>query len=160
MRRAWAVTAAIAAITPLALPGIGWQYSIQILGPDKPPGRTGQRVLAHTDSTITLATTPKARRPGNWAIVWPGGLGRIGPLISVTDDRVVTRFTVLEGTPPDSTARLSGFAFDADPWTWFGLHYDEVQVPSRVGPLPAWRIPGTDSTWAVFVHGRAATRAE
>jgi hypothetical protein len=33
-------------------------------------------------------------------------------------------------------------------------------VPSRVGPLPAWRISGTDSTWAVFVHGRGATRAE
>src|SRR4030095_16399191 len=118
MRRAWAVTAAIAAITPLALPGIGWQYSLQILGPDKPPGRTGQRVLAHTDSTITLADSPKARRPGGWAIVWPGGLGKIGPLISIHDRQVLTRFEILQGAPPDTTSRLAGFAPDANPQTW------------------------------------------
>jgi hypothetical protein len=111
MSRRWAVSlAGVALFISAASAAVGWQYSLQILGPDQPPGRTGQRVLAHTDSTITLATTPKARRPGNWAIVWPGGLGKIGPLISVADDRVITRFTVLQGTPPDSTARLAGFA--------------------------------------------------
>ncbi|TMQ72044.1 MAG: lysophospholipase, partial [Candidatus Eisenbacteria bacterium] len=31
---------------------------------------------------------------------------------------------------------------------------------ARVGPLPAWLLHGRDSTWAIFVHGRAATRAE
>jgi pimeloyl-ACP methyl ester carboxylesterase len=139
---------------------VGWQYSLQILGPDKPPGRTGQRVLAHTDSTITLADTPTARRLGSWAIVWPGGFGKIGPLISVRDGQVLTRFTIASGAPPDTTSRLAGFAVDADPKTWLGVPFEEVKVPSRVGALPAWQIAGSESTWVIFVHGRAATRAE
>jgi hypothetical protein len=82
-------------VVPLiALGAVGWYYSVEILGPDAPRGRTGQAVLARTDSTITLAATPKARRPGYWAIEWPGGFGRIGPLISEDDRQVVTRFEI------------------------------------------------------------------
>src|SRR5436190_1719796 len=53
-----------AALLILAAAGVGWYYSNQILGPDSHPERRGQTVLAHTDSTITLAVTPKAPRPG------------------------------------------------------------------------------------------------
>ncbi len=158
-RRGWFGAALVLALLALAS-GVGWYYSALILGPDAPRGRTGQTVLAHSDSTITLASTPKARRPGYWAIVWPGGFGRIGPWISVDERRVVTRFAIAGGAPPDTTARLSGFAVDADPRTWLGLGYEEVVIPARVGRLPAWLVPGTESTWAVFVHGRAASRAE
>ena len=149
-------------ITVLALgvAAIGWYYSNLILGPDAPPGQTGQGVLAHTDSTITLRSTPKARRHGWWAIEWPTGYGKIGPLLTIEADRVLTRFAVVAGTPPESTARLAGFAADADPYAWLGLRYENVAVPARIGRLPAWRIPGRDSVWALFVHGRAATRAE
>jgi pimeloyl-ACP methyl ester carboxylesterase len=158
MRR---VILASAVVVVLVVAGvIGWSYSNQILGPDKPPGRTGQRVLAHTDSTITLTSTFKARRPGYWAISWPGGFGHIGPLVSVDSERVVTRFQIASGSPPDTTSRLAGFAPDADPLTWLGTEFVNDTIPARVGPLPAWRVPGRDSTWAIFVHGRAATRAE
>src|SRR5262245_55346458 len=158
MKRIWA--AAVVAALLIALGTVGWIYSDQILGPDKPHGRTGQRVLAHTDSTITLTSTFKARRPGHWAISWPGGFGRIGPLIAAESDHVLTRFAIASGTPPDTTSRLMGFAPDADPGTWLGIAFESVTIPARVGPLPAWWIPGHDSTWALFVHGRAATRAE
>lgn len=139
---------------------VGWYYSGEILGPDKPPGRTGQTVLAHTDSTVTLAATAKARRPGTWAMVWPGGIGRIGPIVSMEPDRVVTRFERRAGPPPDTTCRLAGFAPDADPRIWLGVDFEDIPIPSRVGLLPSWLVPGADSTWAIFVHGRAATRAE
>src|SRR5262245_23199921 len=139
---------------------VGWYYSGQILGPDQPSGETGQRVLARTDSTITLTSTFKSRRPGYWAIVWPGGLGKIGPLISADDRIVVTHFEIATGVPPDTTSRLAGFAPKADPRTWLGVDFDAVEIPARVGRLPAWWIPGADSTWAILLHGRAATRAE
>jgi pimeloyl-ACP methyl ester carboxylesterase len=140
--------------------GVGWYYSSSILGPDTPHPRTGQTVLAHTDSTITLASTFKARRPGYWAIQWPGGFGKMGPLVSADRERVVTPFRLLGGVPPDTTCRLAGFATDADPRTWLGFDFESVEIPSRAGRLPAWLVPGADSTWAIFVHGRAATRAE
>jgi len=139
---------------------VGYYYSGQILGPDAPPVPTGQTVLARTDSTITLATTVKARRAGDWAIEWSGGFGAIGPIVSADGERVVTRFRHLSGPPPDSVARLAGFARHADPRTWLDMPFEDVRIPSSVGPLPAWLVPGSDSTWAVLVHGRAATRAE
>lgn len=139
---------------------VGWYYSTLILGPDTPKPYTGQRVLARTDTTITLASTPKARRPGHWAIQWPGGHAHIGPLLEVDSDRVITRFDAAKGEPPGSESRLAGFANEADPGTWLGYVFSDVALPSSVGELPCWLVPGTDSTWAVFVHGRAATRAE
>ena len=144
----------------VAAGAVGWYYSSLILGPDVPKPFTGQRILARTDSTITLATTAKARRPGHWAIQWPGGHGHIGPLVSVDDERVVTRFDLAHGAPPESTSGLAGFARHADPRTWLGYEFQDVHVPSRSGDLPSWLVPGTDSTWALFLHGRAATRAE
>jgi len=139
---------------------IGFHYSGQILGPDAPPAPVGQTVLARTDSTITLASTFKARRVGDWAIEWRGGFGAIGPIVSADSTRVVTRFRHLGGLPPGPATRLAGFARDADPRTWLGIGFEDIGIPSRIGALPAWFVPGTDSTWAVFVHGRAATRAE
>jgi pimeloyl-ACP methyl ester carboxylesterase len=155
-RLAFAVPIALA----LGFAWIGWHYSGEILGPDEPLKPTGQTVLGRTDSTITLTSTPKARRPGQWAILWPGGYGRIGPVVSSDSGRVVTRFERLDGPPPDTTCRLAGFASDADPRTWLGLEFQQVAIPARDGSLPAWFLPGTDSTWAVFLHGRGATRAE
>ena len=158
MRRG--VFGSLSAALLISAGAVGWYYSVEILGPDKPRGKTGQAVLARTDSTLTLAATPKARRPGVWGIEWPGGYGRIGPLISAGEREVVTRFERLTGPPPDSTSRLAGFAPDADPRTWLGVEFEHVAIPARIGPLPSWRVPGRDSTWALFVHGRAASRAE
>ena len=151
---------AILAVAGLSFGVVGWHYSSEIIGPDRPPEKTGQTVLAHTDSTITLVATRKARRAGEWAIEWPGGYGETGPLIDVNDTRVVTRFRVASGQPPDTTSRLTGFALDADPRTWLGYDFEDISIPARIGSLPAWLVPGRDSTWAVLLHGRGATRAE
>lgn len=159
-RRPLRFGAAAAALVLSLLAAVGWYYSALILGPDevKPPG--GQAVLGHTDTTVTLAASPKARRPGRWAMQWTGGFGHIGPLLSVNDDSVVTRFQLAGGSPPGRDAGLAGFAREADPARWLGYVFEPVAVSSRSGELPSWFVPGTDSTWVVFVHGRAASRAE
>ena len=154
------VVVSVTVLAVLLIGAVGWYYSDLILGPDAPKPYSGQRILARTDSTITLASTPKAQRPGYWAIQWPGGHGHIGPLISVEPDRVVTRFELAKGSLPGTDSRLAGFATEADPSSWLGHVFEERTIPSRVGALPSWFVPGIDSTWAVFVHGRAATRAE
>jgi len=152
--------AAVGLIAVIAVAVAGWHYSDLILGPDRRPELRGQAVLACTDSTIALGPSFKARRPGPWAIEWPGGFGELGAVIASDSSRIVRRFRLATGAPPGSTARLSGFAFDADPRSWLGIAFDDVSIPARVGALPAWFVPGTDSTWAIFVHGRAASRAE
>lgn len=144
----------------VAAAAVGWYYSNQILGPDRMPEKTGQVILGRTDSTLTLAPTTEARRPGRWAIEWPGGYGSLGPLITIQADRVTTHFERVSGSPPETTAYVAGFARDADPLTWFGTAFEEIVVASSIGPLAGWLIPGMDSTWALFVHGRGVTRAE
>jgi pimeloyl-ACP methyl ester carboxylesterase len=54
----------------------------------------------------------------------------------------------------------SSAVFDGDPLIARGLNFDEVTVPGELGPLPAWLVPGTSSTWVIAVHGRGGTRAE
>jgi alpha-beta hydrolase superfamily lysophospholipase len=144
----------------VALGAVGWHYSNEILGPDAPPVRSGQRILALDDSTIVLEATPRARRDGQWAIEWDQGHGVLGAVLDTTNGRILRRFRLASGSPPESTARLSGFARDADPRSWLGLAFEDVSIPARVGPLPGWLMPGAGSTWAIFMHGRAATRAE
>jgi len=159
-RKTLRITSIVTAIVLAAVAAAGWYYSNQILGPDLPPARTGERILALTDSTITLAPSGRTRRPGYWALEWDGGHAALGDVIEQRDDRIVRGFRLVSGTPPDSVARAAGFAMDADPRGWLRLDFESVSIPARIGPLPAWQIPGTDSTWAVFVHGRGATRAE
>jgi len=148
------------ALALLVLAIASWYYSGQILGPDQRPERRGQTILARRDSTITLATSTKALRPGRWAIEWADGYGEIGPPRRTEPDRVVRPFRLVSGSPPDGTARLGGFAFDADPRNWLGVAFEPVEYRTRLGAISAWLVPGTDSTWAIFVHGRAASRAE
>lgn len=140
--------------------GVGWYYSNQILGPDEPLERRGQTVKAHTDTTITLTPTARSVRPGWWAIEWPGGYGELGPEIGRDHGALVRRFRLAAGAPPETSARIAGFASDANPRTWLGIRFEEIAIHSRIGTLPAWRIAGPGPTWAIFVHGRGATRAE
>jgi len=38
-----------------------------------------------------------------------------------------------------------------------GLEYTEVELAGPDATFPAWLIPGSSSTWAVLVHGKAGT---
>ena len=160
MKRIVPIGLLVLAVAVIIVGGMGWYYASQIIGPDTPPEFSGQTVLGHSDSTITLTPTRKAARPGRWAIEWPGGYGEMGAIVARDSSSLTRRFRLASGTPPDTSAKLAGFAWESNPETWLGVPFEEVQVPSRVGPLPAWKIAGADSTWAIFVHGRAVTRAE
>ena len=46
-----------------------------------------------------------------------------------------------------------------------GLAFEDVEVPTDLGPMPAWFVPPAPGvpardTWAMLVHGRGATREE
>ena len=84
----------------------------------------------------------------------------MGPILATDSSDVVRRFRIAGGTLPGDDGRLAGFAMDADPQTWLGIAFVPLTIDSRIGPLAAWLIPGSDSTWAIFVHGRGATPAE
>jgi pimeloyl-ACP methyl ester carboxylesterase len=56
--------------------------------------------------------------------------------------------------------RLDSFALPADPHVAHGIEFEAVTFQSELGDLPAWFVPGSRDTWAIFVHGKGANRRE
>lgn len=52
------------------------------------------------------------------------------------------------------------YAYSGDPGRAFGVPFQDVEFSTPEGPMDAWFVPGTDDTWAILIHGRAAPRAE
>lgn len=83
--------------------------------------------------------------------------------VSDTDGAVATRevIEVLGQLPATgSQARVEYNYFPGDPRRGLGLDFTEVDIDTPLGPSPAWFVPGESDTWAIFSHGRGATRNE
>ncbi|MDP1878819.1 MAG: alpha/beta hydrolase [Actinomycetota bacterium] len=74
--------------------------------------------------------------------------------------RTITGQVVAPPPEPGEAAALDAWYFPRDPRIGLGLEFEEVTYDGPGGPAPAWLVPGTSSTWVVFVHGRRATPAE
>ena len=131
-----------------------------------PPRRRVEdvKVRAVTDSTITLSRTEESTLPGIYSLWFAQGSGhaRIGDIVSATEESV-TR--VLLGVDTGdlagaSRARIGGWVYRSP--RDLGVPYQEVFVPTALGPAPAWLIPADSATgkWAIAVHGRGVRRAE
>ena len=152
----------LALVAVASLAGIALHYSHRILGPDKEPALDTEIVYAVTDSSVVLSRNPETILPGVYYLRWRGqGYGLLGPVRATTDSSVERMFQCRRGhLAAPGRAAFCGYPNWGDPRTELGIDWQDVAVPSGIGPLPSWFIPGHDSTWAVFVHGRAATRAE
>lgn len=77
---------------------------------------------------------------------------------------LTTRRVAAQVLPPapaaGQAATLDGWFFPRNPRVGLGLAYDEVNYDGPLGPIPAWFIPGTATTWVIYTHGRGATPAE
>lgn len=118
-------------------------------------------------NTITLRPTAKAKkdgpwtRDGLWVLKWDGGYAWVDEIIQISDQEV-TRHLIPAGQLPQvgDQVRLESYAFAGDPPAAQRFPFEEVTYTSTLGQFPAWFVPGTRSTWAIFVHGRGATREE
>lgn len=141
--------------------GVGWYYASQILGPDAPDPLNEQVVRAVTDSTITLSGDVDARTPGEWAVEWRGGYGELGPILRADRTGLERRFTRVRGRVRAGLPMAVGpYAAQADPARLLGIPYRDVAFTGPAGPVRAWWVPGRDSSWMIFVHGRGAERAQ
>jgi uncharacterized protein len=164
----WLV-AALLLLGLVAMGAGGWYYSDQLL-PAPPPFEpeltvevidsdeaSGSLTLATTGGDLVALETVGAVSADGTVILegpadaQPGGTARTGRLI--------------EGTWPE-TGTLVGPVVDTyygDPATTLGLPFEDVDVPSDLGVLPAWRVEpnGADAgTWVVVIHGRGGGLSE
>jgi pimeloyl-ACP methyl ester carboxylesterase len=109
-----------------------------------------------------IGEQPALLRPELYGIAWPGGIGRLGPLVAVSGGLVTRPLTVISGWAPavGQLAALDPSYFLGDPAAAMGIPVQDVVVPGRLGPLPAWFFPGQGSTFVIGVHGQNGTRRD
>ncbi|QEO10168.1 alpha/beta hydrolase family protein [Protaetiibacter larvae] len=113
---------------------------------------------------ITLSATEDSLLPGEYSFWFSGDSGhaRVGQILGI-DRGGVTRELVdvdFGDLAHAARGRFSG-------WFWLtprdaGLPYENVAVPTPLGPAPAWFVPtdGDSERWVIQVHGRAVRRPE
>nr|WP_245627216.1 lysophospholipase [Kribbia dieselivorans] len=132
-----------------------------------------QTILEVTDDTVLLEATPDAVVPGQYGLSLPNdGHARIADIVERDQPPGTVRrrlVAVDEGELRPGPARWDQYWFFGPPEVSLGLPTDHIELDSELGPMPAWLVPGAASpdapaarpgTWAVFVHGRGAQRAE
>lgn len=161
---AWAVAALLAAL--------GWHVSGRIqreallASYDKSPPRYDDATVVAVDSSrITLRLLrdkhDRLTRDGAWGLFWSRGGGRVGGILTRRDPSVVRAFTPIDGFPaPGDSIDLRLEAYQGDPLRARGIAFEDVTVPTELGPAPAWKVNGARSTWVVFVHGKGASRRQ
>ncbi|GAA2603470.1 alpha/beta fold hydrolase [Actinomadura fulvescens] len=146
-----------------ATAGIGWYFSgvaTEVSHEDEYP----LTVLDTAPGSVTLPKDKATTLPGTWALAWKGGRAMLGPVVSTTPDAVVRKVTtVSQGTLAKGTkVYLDHWVYGGDPRASLGLDFQNVAYPSKLGPMPAWLVPGKsyNSTWVIGVHGRNADKLE
>jgi uncharacterized protein len=101
-------------------------------------------------------------KPMLCGIAWPGGIGYLGAVASVSGSVITRPLTVICGSAPTvgQLAALDRSYFLSDPETALGIPVQDVLVPGPLGPLPAWYFPGSGSTFIIGVHGQNGTRKD
>lgn len=158
-----AAAVAIAVLLCAVVGGIGWYFAGVAIEVDH-SAEYPISIVDAENGTVTLPREPATERPGTWALVWKDGRALLGPVVGGDDERVVREVSsVAEGTlVKGAPAAIDHWVYDGDPKKALGLDFQDVTYPSKVGPMPAWVVPGTSakSTWVIGVHGRNADKAE
>ena len=116
------------------------------------------------EGTVTLSPSPDAIVPGEYSLWFSGDTGhaRVGEIVR-RSARSVTRRVLGVDFGELALARRGRFSG----WCYLSPHdlgyeFEDVEVPTSLGPAPAWLIPAVTPTghWVIQVHGRAVRRAE
>jgi dienelactone hydrolase len=163
-----AVVLTVLVVTAAGLLGVGWYYSDQLLDPAKARPGFPDTALGGADESgtpvVVLAASANAARPGEWGLIWRDGGARVGEVVRDSGDRVERRLLDGGAPPPGTRVRLDPGLWRGDPRTALGLDFQDVAVPTELGPAPAWYLPPPSGqpggTWAITVHGRGGSRLE
>jgi pimeloyl-ACP methyl ester carboxylesterase len=153
------------------LVGGGWYVADVLesdgLSPDHEEPRLDMVVDAVGEGKVTLRVTPDTpedgawMRNGTWGLKSAEGYGRVSAILDISDRHVVREYLPTVGSlVGGEKARVDRASFQRDPLEDFGLPFGEVSFSSPLGRFDAWFLEGRSDTWAIFVHGRGASRTE
>jgi uncharacterized protein len=169
---AWSLIPAGMSLAAASFLGSSWYLADRIRsealavgpGPAMPAYDDVQFVGLSSDQVQLRAVgeQPTLFKPMLCGIAWPGGIGYLGAVVSVSGGVVTRPLTVICGSAPTvrQRAALDRSYFLSDPEAAFGIPVQDVVVPGPLGPLPAWYFPGSGSTFIIGVHGQNGTRKD
>jgi pimeloyl-ACP methyl ester carboxylesterase len=159
-RRAIVVAGLVALAALVVGAFVSWHFASKVLVPDHSPWSEQVDVENVTPGRIEFERSDASERPGVYGLVWEGGHAVVGPVLSGKNDRITRRLTDVHGfLVPGLDAGIDSNVYFGNPREARGLPYRSVNVPSELGPMPAWEIPAAkpgpmaDQAWAIVVHG-------
>jgi len=165
------VSVAVVLVAGAGLGWGGWYLSDVLkdgaLAPNRDAPQNDLEVVAIGEDRVTLRVTPASEEDGPWTKdgIWglsrDGGYDQVGAILEINDQQVVRElFPITADLKVGERVRLDSFTFPDDPQQAFGLPFEEVSCSSPLGSFPAWFVGGDGDTWAIFVHGKGASRRE
>ncbi|EST37811.1 hypothetical protein N566_10975, partial [Streptomycetaceae bacterium MP113-05] len=134
------------------------------------PAGFGEPLTVHARSAarperVALTRSLTAELPGVYGLTGDGVHAVVGHTLheathSAPADTVVRSLLDVRGGTlvTGAAVRLSPTLHTGDPRAALGLPYDDVEIPSELGDLPAWEVPGRRTVWVVAAHGLGTTR--
>lgn len=117
-------------------------------------------IAADTDRhTVLLSIGPDAAEPGTFRLAWRAGHATVGPVLSSNSAGVTRQLLALHGRlVAGEKVGIEPNQYTGDPWSALALRYATVSVPTPLGDMPAWYLPGSRSTWVILIHGLDGSR--
>lgn len=108
---------------------------------------------------VVLDHGQDAMEPGTFRLAWHGGQATVGPVLSATRAVVRRRIYAIRGRLQTGTpVGIEPGLYTGNPMTALHLRFSAVSVPTPLGGMPAWYLPGRRSTWVILIHGLGGSR--
>lgn len=149
-------------VVVLAAAYVGGSYwlSSVLLDPHRDLNKPNTQVQAATDSTVTFKKDKHTEAAGIYGLEWSDGHAVLGDVLSSDDTTVTREISEVTGALAAGTeVAVIATVWDGDPQSARDVAFENVVVPGPLGDYPAWQIPGSGSTWVLFVHGIDGDRA-
>lgn len=151
------------AAVPAAVLGGAWYASGRLLAVTPVHDTYPLHVIAVNAlrRTIVLTRGRDAAEPGTFRLAWPDGHALAGPVIGSTRRAVTRRLWAVHGRlGPGRRVGIEPNRYTGDPRSALHLRFSTARVPSALGGMPAWLVPGRRRTWVILVHGLGGSRVD
>jgi pimeloyl-ACP methyl ester carboxylesterase len=154
-------TVALVAVLVAAGAAASWFFSSEVLVAEHSGWPTNVAVKGLSSDRILLSRSEATQRPGVYGLDWQAGHAIIGEVTANDAHTVTRRLCASSGyLVSGMKVALDPNVYAGNPHQAAGLAFSEVSIPDELGPMPAWFIPASTSTWAIVVHGINADRQE
>lgn len=140
--------------------GVSWFISNKLLRRSPTSKAFTIPVIATTPETITLKKTSNTQRPGVFGVTSISGQAIVGPIVSSDTETITRSIQYITGVVSDKIAWNTTVYGGALRDQHLKFPIQDVLIPSVLGTMPAWFVPGTLDTWVIMVHGASGTREQ